>query len=599
MEASVRPRSVLALATFCYSLVACGGDVSTAPDEVDGALDGTLPGLAQDGSPTPSGLKTVAYALSRSGSAGVTAGSCGTRLQCFKTAIIETNAITAAAVERVALALIDQAAAEQDVNLKLSGKQLLIGPAADPNLNGRPDFVDAVNKVSLGGGTCFTCALQAAKSAFAGADPASYRVIVLVSERTNGFLPADQTPLSQMQFDANTVIHAFAVGPAVTCQSNPLGLGSLSDAAALMPGGSCTSVASFDGLSVLLADAVNRSGGPLPPDETPPAVTLTSPANASSTTSLPTFSGAAGTALGDLPAITVRVWRGSDAVVQPFQTLTTTASGGTYSVRAAPALSEGSYIAQAEQRDAAGNVTQTEFVSFVVVPPPPPPDGTTGKTVAWALSRSGSAGVTGGACGTRLQCFKTAIAQASTSTMALVENAALVLINVAEPEQDVNLLLAGKQLLVAPGADPSGNGRPDFLDALDKVSLGGGTCFACALQAAELSFAGAQPGSPRIIVLVTERVNTFRSTGFTSGGLPTGYPPMELSQMTFSDPNTVIHAFAVGTGVRCDSDPNGYGSLNAAAALTPGGTCTNVDSFDGLGAVIATAVSGAQVAGSF
>jgi hypothetical protein len=600
MEAAVRPRSVLALATFCFSLVACADDLTTAPGDLDQALDGTLPGLAQDGSSSSTGLKTVAYALSRSGSAGAAAGSCGTRLQCFKTAIIETNASTAAGVEKVALALLDQAAAEQDVNLKLSGKQLLIGPTADPNLNGKPDFVDALNKVSLGGATCFTCALQAAKSSFAGAGAGSFKVIVLVSERPNGFLPADQTQLSQMEFDANTVIHAFAVGPAITCQSNPAGYGSLSDAAALTPGGSCTTIASFEGLSVLLTDAVNRSGGPPPPDETAPVVTLTTPANASSTTTLPTFAGSAGTAGGDLATVTVRIWRGSDAVVQPLQTLVTTRTGATYSVRASPALTEGSYIAQAEQRDAAGNIGLTGFVSFVVVPPPPPPDGTTGKTVAWALSRSGSAGSPAGACGSRLQCFKTAFAEANASTSSLVEAAALVLINVAEPEQDVNMLLAGKQLLVPPGADPNGNGRPDFLDALDRVSLGGGTCFVCALQAAELSFAGAQPGSPKVIVLVSERVNVHRSTGFTSAGLPTGYPPLDLSQMTFSDPNTVIHAFAVGPNVRCDSDPNGYGSLNAAAALTPGGTCTNVDSFEGLGAVIATAVTGpAQVAGSF
>jgi hypothetical protein len=106
-----------------------------------------------------------------------------------------------------------------------------------------------------------------------------------------------------------------------------------------------------------------------------------------------------------------------------------------------------------------------------------------------------------------------------------------------------------------------------------------------------LSFATATPGSRRVIVLVSERINTFRSTGFTSGGAPTGYPPMELFAMTFSDPTTVVHAFAVGSGVRCDSDPNGFGSLNTAAALTPGGSCTNVDSFDGLGAIIAAAVS--------
>jgi hypothetical protein len=200
--------------------------------------------------------------------------------------------------------------------------------------------------------------------------------------------------------------------------------------------------------------------------------------------------------------------------------------------------------------------------------------------------------VVAGPCGSRLQCFKTAITQANASTASLVENAALVIINVAEPEEDVNMLLPGKQLLIAPTADPNGNGKPDLIDALDKVSLGGGTCFACALQAAEWSFETARPGSQKVIVLVSERVNTFRSTGYTSGGLATGYPPMELSQMTFSDPTTVIHAFAVGPGVRCDSDPNGYGSLNTAVALRPGGTCTNVDSFEGLGAVIATAVSG-------
>ena len=57
---------------------------------------------------------------------------------------------------------------DQDVNMKLSGKQLLIAPDADPNLNGTPDYVEAVNKVSLGGGTCFTCALQAAERSFVG-----------------------------------------------------------------------------------------------------------------------------------------------------------------------------------------------------------------------------------------------------------------------------------------------------------------------------------------------------------------------------------------------------------------------------------------------
>ena len=79
----------------------------------------------------------------------------------------------------------------------------------------------------------------------------------------------------------------------------------------------------------------------------------------------------------------------------------------------------------------------------------------TGKTVVWGLSRSGSAGVSGGTCGNRLQCFKNGITQANTDTTPFVENAALVIINVAEPDQDVNLALSGKQHLIAPDADPN------------------------------------------------------------------------------------------------------------------------------------------------
>jgi len=168
-----------------------------------------------------------------------------------------------------------------------------------------------------------------------------------------------------------------------------------------------------------------------------------------------------------------------------------------------------------------------------------------------------------------------------------------VIINVESPDQDVNMKVSGKQLLIAPAADPSLNGTPDFVDAVNKVSLGGGTCFTCALQAAERSFQTARPDSQKVIVLVSERVNTFRSTGFTSSGTPTGYPPMELSQMAGRfDADTVVRAFAVGPNVTCASDPSGFGSLNDAAAVTPGGTCTNVASFEGLGPILAAAVSG-------
>jgi Concanavalin A-like lectin/glucanases superfamily len=327
--------------------------------------------------------KTVAYGLSRSGSAGGAGGGCGTRLQCLKAAIDEVNAATTDLVENVALVTINVAEPDQDVNLKLSGKQLLIAPDADPSLNGRPDLADALNKVSLGGGTCFTCALQAAERSFAGARPDSQKVIVLVSERVNtyrstGFtssgLPTGYEPmeLAQMagRFDGNTVVRAFAVGPDVTCSADPNGYGSLADAAAVTPGGTCIHVAGFDGLGPSLTEAV--AGGTPGPDITPPAVTLTTPAPGSFTQeTAPTLGGAAGTASGDEPTVTVRLWEGSDTSVAPLQTHVALASAGLYSIPASPALSPGSYIVQAEQRDAEGNVGRSRPISFTVVPPNP------------------------------------------------------------------------------------------------------------------------------------------------------------------------------------------------------------------------------------
>lgn len=327
--------------------------------------------------------KTVARAISRSGSAGTTGGACGTRLQCFKTAVAEASMSTTSIVESSGLAMVNVDQPDQDVNLKLTGKQLLVAPDADPNLNGKPDLVDALNRISLGGGTCYTCALQAAQRILGGARPDSQKVIVLVTERTNTFASTGFTSggvptgypamtISQMagQFDANTVVRAFAVGPGVTCSADPNGHGSLNDAAAATPAGTCVEVASFDGLGAVLAETV--TAGPQPPDTTPPTVTLAAPLDGSSTAqTTPTFSGAAGSAPGDAATVTVKVWQGSDTSVAPLETLAATASGGTYGVQASPPLAPGAYSVQAEQQDAAGNVGRSSLVAFTVAPPPP------------------------------------------------------------------------------------------------------------------------------------------------------------------------------------------------------------------------------------
>ena len=343
-------------------------------------------GWAASAAAAPVGTgKTVAYGLSRSGSAGAIAGACGTRLQCFKTAITEANSATTGLVENVALVMINVAEPDQDVNLKLAGKQLLIPPDADPNLNGKPDFVDALTKVSLGGGTCFTCSLQAAERSFAGARADSPRVIVLVSERPNVFASTgftssgaptgyDPMELSQMSshFGPNTVVRAFAVGPDVTCTADPNGYGSLAATAAVTPGGTCVNIAGFDGLGPALTDAV--AGGAAAPDITPPAVTLNAPTPGSFTQETgPTLAGGAGTAQGDEASVTVRLWEGSDTSVAPLQMHVALATAGVWSVPASPALTPGSYTVQASQSDAAGNVGQSTPVAFTVVPANPSP----------------------------------------------------------------------------------------------------------------------------------------------------------------------------------------------------------------------------------
>ncbi len=108
-----------------------------------------------------------------------------------------------------------------------------------------------------------------------------------------------------------------------------------------------------------------------PKDTTPPAITLTSIASPINT-NLPTFTGTVGTVPGDLSAITVQVYSGGSATGTPFETLTTTASAGSYSVTASAALTpDGIYTVQAAQGDAAGNTGFSSANTFTVDTTPP------------------------------------------------------------------------------------------------------------------------------------------------------------------------------------------------------------------------------------
>jgi len=139
-------------------------------------------------------------------------------------------------------------------------------------------------------------------------------------------------------------------------------------------------------------------------DTTSPHVTITSPANGSSTISgSQAVGGSAGIATGDLPTVMVDLFAGATAPGgTPLETLAVQASekgswSGTFG-----GLAPGTYTALAEQRDKAGNVGTSEPVTFTVarppVPPPPlasftwfPPSPQAGESVSLVSSSTDSA----------------------------------------------------------------------------------------------------------------------------------------------------------------------------------------------------------------
>jgi len=143
---------------------------------------------------------------------------------------------------------------------------------------------------------------------------------------------------------------------------------------------SCTSPKDYTGLgegnhtfSVTATDSAGNTGPAATRswtiDTTAPTVTLTSPANGSTTSDpSPSLAGVAGTAVGDGTAITVRLYSGAAATGSPIQTLgATRGAGGAYAV-APTALAAGTYTAQSQQDDAAGNAALSAPTTFTIDP---------------------------------------------------------------------------------------------------------------------------------------------------------------------------------------------------------------------------------------
>jgi len=149
--------------------------------------------------------------------------------------------------------------------------------------------------------------------------------------------------------------------------------------------GACSSPATYSGLAegshtfdvVAVDTAGNESGATTHTwtiDTTPPLVFLTTPADGSSTTDpKPTFSGSAGSANGDSSAVTVLVYSGSSATGTPVRTLSIVAGlDGSYSAAPSDPLPNGTYTAQAQQMDLAGNTGTSTANTFTVGVPASP-----------------------------------------------------------------------------------------------------------------------------------------------------------------------------------------------------------------------------------
>ncbi len=105
-------------------------------------------------------------------------------------------------------------------------------------------------------------------------------------------------------------------------------------------------------------------------DASPPTITLTSPAGGDTRAEWPTLRGVAGTAAGDSTNVTVKLYSGSQVNDPPLQTMTATVgSGADYAVTASSPLQPGTYTAQAQQTDSAGNIGSSSQNTFTVGDP--------------------------------------------------------------------------------------------------------------------------------------------------------------------------------------------------------------------------------------
>jgi trimeric autotransporter adhesin len=152
----------------------------------------------------------------------------------------------------------------------------------------------------------------------------------------------------------------------------------------------------------------------------------------------------------------------------------------------------------------------------------------------------------------------------------------------------VDRVPGGDALLVAPDHDGDGNGTADLVDVVSGFRASGTTSFSDGLDAA-LTLMEASTTPVNRIVYISDGVANTGTRVTDYAGRFDGFG------------TTRIDTFAITSGSGCANGTGGsYGSLDEVAALTPGGSCTEVKDLDDLARVLGQVVTSelVRVAGS-
>lgn len=188
-------------------------------------------------------------------------------------------------------------------------------------------------------------------------------------------------------------------------------------------------------------------------------------------------------------------------------------------------------------------------------------------SISYVIDVSGSAASAGGPCGnvngdnrsnTILDCELAAALklQEEVEAAGTVDKVAVITFSSGASAVDLDPTSA-TATLVSPTADKDANGVTDVVQAIKRIGGSGGTNFVPPVRTSCQLLA--TTGSPNL-------VTAFMSDGQGSGSLATVLP---------CTPPVTFHAFAVGSGSRCNSG-SAVGSRLIDMATLSGGTCTDV-----------------------